>query len=912
MGRSGVALALALAATLAPAQEPAPQTGPVPQAPVFEVGVDLVAVDVSVVDREGRPLLGLSPEDFEVEVDGRPRVVASTEYLGRDIEPPPRTAPRPAHYSSNEDASPGRLVLLLVDRGNLGHGSGRLAMAAADRFLGTLTSSDRVGLAAVPGPGPNIEFTAEHDQVRRALKYIVGQGERAGFQVPLSEAIAYLQLNDRIRWQQFVDLECGRFLIAAQLDQCMQQMESEAQQVYLNYRERSQQSKRAIETVFLSLRGVPGPKTVVLISEGLATESPGETRRLAAAAAEAQVTLFVLLLDSSGVDAAYQKEQLATPEERDLETASLYDLAGMTRGGVLPVIGSADAPFQRIARELMGYYLVGFEPQAGDRDGKQHAIKVRVKREQVSIRWRSVLNIPAKPPSAQQVVTTALRSPLVERGLRVRVATYARPGPADQVRLLVAAEVASASRPLSVGFALLAPDGKVAASRLVEGLSAGSENAVLFAGEAAVDPGVYTLRLVAVDAAGRRGSVQHEAKAAVVSAGGLRISDLVLAPPGTGALRPVVDLEADSAGLLALVELAGHDEATLASAAVALELVESADGPALLRVPAEASGPDADGVRVARVTIAGGLLPPGEYLARAAVSAEGKPVAALTRPFHIATPRAGAPPARSPLAALLSEQRQYEPSAVLAPELLGHFLERMSELVPGSPPEGVAAAVEEARAGRPEAMLGRLAAGKPDARVSFLRGVSYYASGKYDAALTQLQASLRANSGFFPAAVYMGACYAAGGKDLEAIGAWQTALIGETGSAALYGLLADALMRVREADQAVAILDEGLAAFPQDASLRQRLGPAYAMAGRREEALTMLSAWVEAHPDDTRALFATLALLFESFSREAAGGVRAEEQQRLRRYAKAYLDGKGPNHEVVERWLRYLDSRAGG
>ena len=158
----------------------------------------------------------------------------------------------------------------------------------------------------------------------------------------------------------------------------------------------------------------------------------------------------------------------------------------------------------------------------------------------------------------------------------------------------------------------------------------------------------------------------------------------------------------------------------------------------------------------------------------------------------------------------------------------------------------------------------------------------------------------------------MGACYAAGGKDLEAIGAWQTALIGETGSAVLYGLLADALMRVREADQAVAILDEGLAAFPQDAGLRQRLGPAYAMAGRREEALTMLSAWVEAHPDDTRALFATLALLFESFSREAAGGVKAEEQQRLRRYAKAYLDGKGPNDEVVERWLRYLDARAGG
>ncbi len=914
MRRRGATFGLTLLAALAAAaQDPAPQGSPTQKTPVFEVGVDLVAVDVSVVDSQGRPVLGLAPEDFELEVDGHPRVVASTEYLGRDLEPPRTTAPKPAHYSSNDDASPGRLVLLLVDRGNIQRGSGRLALAAADRFLGMLAPSDRVGLAVVPGPGPNIEFTGEHAQVRQALKHVVGQGERAGFQVPLSEALALVQYNDRIRWQQFVDLECGRFLIAAQLDQCIQQMETEAQQVVLNYRERSQQSKRAIETVFLALRSVPGPKTVVLVSEGLATESPGETRRLGEIAAEAQVTLFVLLLDSSGVDAAYQKEQISTTEERDVETAALYDLAALSRGAVLPVIGSADPPFQRIARELMGYYLVGFEPLPTDRDGKSHDIRVKVKREKVAVRSRGLLSIPATPPSAQQVLTTALRSPLVERGLGLRVATYARPAPGGKVRLLLAAEVARASRPVSVGFVLLAA-GKVAASRLVEGLSGGDGLAVLYTGEATVDPGTYTLRLAAVDAGGRRGSVHHEAKAAVVSAGGLLISDLVLASPATGgALRPVVDLEADAAGLLALVELGSQDASTLAGATVALELAETTDGAALLRVPVEASAPDNDGVRVARVTLAGGLLPPGEYVARAAVSADGKPVASLTRPFRVAVPVAGAKPARAPLAALLTEQRPYDKAELLAPELLAHFMDRMAVLVPGPMPEAVAAAAEAARAGRPEAMLARLqATGKEDARVSFLRGVSYYAQGNLNAALTQLQAALRTRSDFFPAAVYLGACYAAVGKDLDAIGAWQTALIGEDGSSPLYQVLADALLRVREADQAVAILEEGLGVFPDDQGLRLRLGLAHAMAGHPDEALTLLAAWVDAHPGDTRALFVTLALLFDGFSREATGGAKAEEQQRLRRYAKAYIDGKGPNREVVERWLRYLDSHAGG
>ena len=225
----------------------------------------------------------------------------------------------------------------------------------------------------------------------------------------------------------------------------------------------------------------------------------------------------------------------------------------------------------------------------------------------------------------------------------------------------------------------------------------------------------------------------------------------------------------------------------------------------------------------------------------------------------------------------------------------------------------MAAAVEEARQGRPEAMVDRLGeGGKDDARTAFLRGVSYYARGNLPAALTQLQAALRLDSELFPAAVYMGACYAADGKDLDAIGAWQTALIGEVGSPVLYALLSDALVRAKEEEQALAILSEGLAAFPDDAGLRRRLGMAYAMAGRAEEALPLLTAWVDTHPEDQEALFATLALLFEGFSRETAGAAPAEERQRLTRYAKAYVDGKGPNREVIERWLRYLESRKGG
>ena len=351
-----------------------------------------------------------------------------------------------------------------------------------------------------------------------------------------------------------------------------------------------------------------------------------------------------------------------------------------------------------------------------------------------------------------------------------------------------------------------------------------------------------------------------------------------------------------------------------AAATIALELADAAGGPSLLRAPVESGPADKDGTRVGRIEIAAGLLPPGDYAARAEVSVEGKPVAVVTRPFRIVPPKAGSAIARAPSPAFSSRRRHSTGASCWRPTRSAPSSSTASARARGARSlPGVAAAIGEARGGRPEAMLDHLGGGgKDDARAALLRGVSYYARGNVPSALTHLQAALRLDSELFPAAVYIGFCYASDGKDLDAIGAWQTALIGDVSSPVLYALLADALVRAKEQEQALSILSEGLAAFPADVGLRRRIGMAYAMAGRAEEALPLLTAWVDAHPEDQDALFATLALLFEGFSRETAGAAALEERQRLTRYAKAYVDGKGPNREVIERWLLYLESRAGG
>jgi len=73
---SGVIAGLIAGATALLAQAP-----PAQQPPRFRSGVELVAIDVEVVGRDGEPVLGLRGDQFEVEIDGRKRPVVSAQFL---------------------------------------------------------------------------------------------------------------------------------------------------------------------------------------------------------------------------------------------------------------------------------------------------------------------------------------------------------------------------------------------------------------------------------------------------------------------------------------------------------------------------------------------------------------------------------------------------------------------------------------------------------------------------------------------------------------------------------------------------------------------------------------------------------------------------------------------------------------
>ena len=68
-------------------------------------------------------------------------------------------------------------------------------------------------------------------------------------------------------------------------------------------------------------------------------------------------------------------------EDVELQLSGLQDLSVATGGNLLRLSGlTPEGAVARIERETSAYYLLGFEPTPGERDGKSHTIEVKVQR----------------------------------------------------------------------------------------------------------------------------------------------------------------------------------------------------------------------------------------------------------------------------------------------------------------------------------------------------------------------------------------------------------------------------------------------------------------------------------------------------------------------------------------------------
>ncbi len=943
--RAGVVAAwMALAAAQAPAQSPEPAT---PQdGLVIRSGTDVLVLDAAVVNDDGQAVPDLEAADFLVRIDGRTRPVRTVRFVAG----PSEIDAGATRIASNLTEERYRPVLLAIDEGSIAAGAARAVLDAIDGVLTDLPPQDPVGLLRLP-MGASVEFTRDRDVVREHVQYIVGTAPPVmSARLTLTEAFAR-QLDPGL-WENVLTRICGP-RSPARL-QCELGVDNEAANLTEPVRRSANDTIRVLGRVLQQLAREPGPKALLLVSQGLYAETlRQDVQRLATLAAAARMTVYVLQLPTArgtGFDSNARASTTAIADDR-LLVEGLEAFAAASGGVRLQITGSGEAVLDRVVRELRGYYLVGVDRLPGDDDGEPHRLEVSLARDDLTVRGpsRFVLDAaqtqPDRAATPAAAVSAALGRRGSERGLPMRVTSFALPAErADRVRVLVSGELtlpAGAPAAATVGALLIDPRGGAAATQLVR-LRADRSDGVVptrFLMSVEVPWGEYALRVAAVDEGDRVGSVQQDVSARLGASGPLRMSDLLVArvPTRDAPIEPEVFLRLEGPSLTSVVELSAPVDGAFADARVRFEVARTATGVPLL---AEVGVPDAStGLRRGVGAVLDvSTLAPGMYVARAIVSSVGAPEVTAASPFEIlpralrevaASPAAGpaaapaaapgaaaAAPGAPPAAARDSVAPVNAPSTALrvpvrlppldmrqfvSPEVMAPFLDELEARY--APSAAARAAIAQARAARFEAVP---LEGPADMSLSFVRGLRLLAEGRGPEADTRFRDALRDAPDFLGIAFYLGAGLAASGLDRDAVGAFRTALISDVGASAVYPALVDGLLRLGDPDLALEMLDEArgvLGPAGDAAGLVRRRALAHALGGRLADALPEAARAFTLAPDAPDVLHLLLQL---TALRAAEASLSEADSARFREALIRYRQQGGERLAEVEGWAREL------
>jgi VWFA-related protein len=377
-----------------------------PQQPL-KSGVELVLVDAQVVDRTGAPITGLTADRFEVRIAGKRRRIMSLEFLEARTGLPPGTdgnARKPI-------SEPGTIYVLAVDQGSFRPVNAPAAMHAVREFLKRTTPNDYVGIVSYPSPGTVIHPTRDRAALEAAIPGIVGFSQlkpQRRFQFSLADAIDVSSPGmgkDPEAFRRVAERNCPPGDIT-----CPPALEMEMAETISILEMQAARSLAGLREVISGVKGMPGRKTVVVISAGIPSgdRSGGrlymrnDAMQAGKEASAAGIVLYTLhmntaFLDSFSPDAP--STQQTAMREANVYAKGLDTFNGYAEGTFFEVNTGPDFAIERLMRETSAYYLLGVEVDDADRNGEAHRIEVKVNQRGANVRNRAVVTIPKRPGS---------------------------------------------------------------------------------------------------------------------------------------------------------------------------------------------------------------------------------------------------------------------------------------------------------------------------------------------------------------------------------------------------------------------------------------------------------------------------------------------------------------------------------
>ena len=406
--------ALALAAGLCLAARPASRPSPVSQDAVqlqkplqHAVSVALKLIQVYVTDKNGDPVPGLTPADFEISDDGAPMRITDLEYHTA-VLPGAGAAAAPAEKSAA--AKLNRKFILWLDFGFNDPSGIKRAKEAGLHFLDTqVRPEDQIALissSSLTGIAVNEYLTGDHARVRQALsaldiKRIAGRASEIE-----------LLMGREQEWARFTDPSgISGSGGGGGLDTLQEAIGREGAVAQDVYRQHSLEFLRDFRALAKAFRYIPGTKSLILFSGGIAQSLLFGTRMGAMfdpyASAEDQAKFNQAVVSQYGdrdvqnefqelvkelkasntfiyaVNEIQQRGAEHDPTSRDLQgDGFLRSLADQTKGEYFHNTQDAAKAVEDIQKLTASYYVLGY-PVGENWDGRYHTVKVAVKRKGV-------------------------------------------------------------------------------------------------------------------------------------------------------------------------------------------------------------------------------------------------------------------------------------------------------------------------------------------------------------------------------------------------------------------------------------------------------------------------------------------------------------------------------------------------
>ena len=311
-------------------------TWPQAQAPVFRGTTDIVLVDVQIVGRDGAPVTDLNPADFTLRVDGKPRAITSVGLqrvsdLAAGVPPAP-----PASLTSMPDLTPPPAVsyiMFVADPAVMRPEASRILFDQAAKLMNTLPAEHVVGLIIAPSRSVQHPFSLLRQPLAAALRKELGSFSGGTY---------------------------GQAQVMGSLS--------------------------ALETAIDALRATDGRRTLVYFADLIPDYAEENIKDVAWHANAADVAIYVVSSDALTIPSL--STRTAPPEPRGGAFGPLPLLADLTGGTFYRRVVTGAMVFDRLERELSAQYVLTFDVQASDRDGKRHKIDVKVNRKSVDVRFR--------------------------------------------------------------------------------------------------------------------------------------------------------------------------------------------------------------------------------------------------------------------------------------------------------------------------------------------------------------------------------------------------------------------------------------------------------------------------------------------------------------------------------------------